>query len=184
MSRVSVFNSPLLLGFDHFERALDRVAKTASDGYPPYNIERLGEDSLRITLAVAGFRPEDLEVRVEDTQLVIRGRQVENDDAERTFLYRGIASRQFQRSFVLSEGIEVVGASLDSGLLHVDMERVKPEPQVRTVEIQTGGNDRRDIPPRRETAAPERPRSTDRPKSGQRTTGSETPHNGGSARHR
>jgi HSP20 family molecular chaperone IbpA len=150
MSRVSVFNSPLLLGFEHFERALDRIAKTASDGYPPYNVERLGEDQLRITLAVAGFAPEDLEVRVEDTQLVIRGRQAEDDDGERVFLHRGIAGRQFQRSFVLSEGIEVVGASLNNGLLHVDMQRVAPEPQVRTVAIETGTVSRRDIPPRRD----------------------------------
>lgn len=150
MSRVSVFNSPLLLGFEHFERALDRVSKTASDGYPPYNIERLGEDHLRITLAVAGFGPDDLEVRVEDTQLVIRGRQSENDDPNRVFLYRGIAGRQFQRSFVLSEGIEVIGASLDNGLLHVDMQRIKPEPQVRTVQIDTSGASRRNIAPRRD----------------------------------
>jgi len=150
MSRVSMFNSPLLLGFEHFERALDRVSKTASDGYPPYNIERLGEDNLRITLAVAGFGPEDLEVRVEDTQLVIRGRQSDNDDGDRVFLYRGIAGRQFQRSFVLSEGIEVIGASLDNGLLHVDMQRIKPEPQVRTVRIDTSGSGRRKIDPRRD----------------------------------
>ena len=150
MSRVSMFNSPLLLGFEHFERALDRVSKTASDGYPPYNIERLGEDHLRITLAVAGFGPADLEVRVEDTQLVIRGRQSDNDDGNRVFLYRGIAGRQFQRSFVVSEGIEVIGASLDNGLLHVDLQRVRPEPQVRTVQIDTGASGPRDINPRRD----------------------------------
>lgn len=151
MSRVSMFNSPLLLGFEHFERALDRVSKTASDGYPPYNIERRGEDHLRITLAVAGFGPEDLEVRIEDTQLVIRGRQSESDDPDRVFLYRGIAGRQFQRSFVLSDGIEVVGASLDNGLLHVDMQRIKPEPQVRTVQIDTSGSTRRNIDTRRDS---------------------------------
>jgi HSP20 family molecular chaperone IbpA len=151
MSRVSMFNSPLLLGFEHFERALDRVSKTASDGYPPYNIERRGEDHLRITLAVAGFGPEDLEVRIEDTQLVIRGRQTESDDPNRVFLYRGIAGRQFQRSFVLSDGIEVVGASLDNGLLHVDMQRIKPEPQVRTVQIDTSGSTRRNIDTRRDS---------------------------------
>lgn len=137
MSRVSVFNSPLLLGFDHFERALDRVSKTASDGYPPYNVEQVGEDYLRITLAVAGFRPEDLEVRVEDTQLTIQGRQ-SDDESDRVYLHRGIASRQFKRSFVLSEGIEVVGATLDNGLLHIDLQRVRPEPQVRTIEIKRG----------------------------------------------
>lgn len=163
MSRVSVFNSPLLLGFEHFERALDRVSKTASDGYPPYNVERTGEDRLRITLAVAGFAPEDLDVRIEDTQLVIRGRQSE-DETDRVFLHRGIAGRQFQRCFVLSDGIEVVGASLNNGLLHVDMERVKPEPQVRTVQIQTGAEERRDIPPKRHDAGShhEEPRETSR----------------------
>lgn len=156
MSRVSVFSSPLLLGFDHFERALDRVSKTASDGYPPYNIEQMGEDRLRITLAVAGFGPDDLEVRIEDTQLTIRGRHGE-DDADRVFLHRGIAARQFQRSFVLSEGIEVVGASLDNGLLHVDLRQIRPEPEVRTVEIKTGRQAGEQISPRRGT--PNGPRS-------------------------
>lgn len=152
MSRVSVFNSPLLLGFDHFERALDRVSKTASDGYPPYNVEQVGQDRLRISLAVAGFRPDDLEVRVEDTQLTIHGRQGE-DESEKVFLHRGIATRQFKRSFVLSEGIEVTGATLDNGLLHVDLERVRPEPEVRTVEIKTGRQSREEIEPRREAGA-------------------------------
>jgi len=144
MSRVSVFNNPLLLGFDHFERALDRVSKTASDGYPPYNIEQLGDERLRITLAVAGFKPDELEVRVEDTQLTIRGRRAD-DESERVYLYRGIASRQFQRSFVLAEGIEVQGAHLDNGLLHVDLQRVRPEPVVRTVEIQTNHEGARNV---------------------------------------
>jgi HSP20 family molecular chaperone IbpA len=152
MSRVSVFNSPLLLGFDHFERALDRVSKTASDGYPPYNVEQVGEDHLRITLAVAGFRPEDLEVRVEDTQLTIQGRQGE-DESDRVYLYRGIASRQFKRSFVLSEGIEVVGATLDNGLLHIDLQRVRPEPQVRTIEIKSGQQSREEVATQRSHAA-------------------------------
>ncbi len=151
MSRVSVFNSPLLLGFEHFERALDRVSKT-TDGYPPYNVEQLGEDHLRITLAVAGFGPDDLEVRIEDTQLVIRGRQ-QDDDSGRVFLHRGIASRQFQRSFVLSEGIEVVGASLDNGLLNIDLRHVRPDPKVRTVEIKTGQRVQEEIPARRQRAA-------------------------------
>lgn len=149
MSRVSVFNSPLLLGFDHFERALDRVSKTASDGYPPYNVEQVGQDQLRITLAVAGFRPDDLEVRVEDTQLTIQGRQGE-DESEKVYLHRGIATRQFKRSFVLSEGIEVVGATLDNGLLHVDLERVRPEPEVRTVEIKTGRQSRAEVATQRQ----------------------------------
>jgi len=151
MSRVSVFNSPLLLGFEHFERALDRVSKT-TDGYPPYNVEQLGEDHLRITLAVAGFGPDDLEVRIEDTQLVIRGRQ-QDDESGRVFLHRGIASRQFQRSFVLSEGIEVEGASLDNGLLNIDLRHVRPDPKVRTVEIKTGRRVQEEIPARRQRAA-------------------------------
>ena len=133
MSRLSLFNSPLLLGFDHFERALDRVSKISSDGYPPYNIEQLGENALRITLAVAGFTMDDLGITIEDNQLVVRGRQ--GDEAERVYLHRGIAARQFQRSFVLAEGIEVSGAWLDNGLLHIDLVRPEVEAKVRTVEI-------------------------------------------------
>ena len=133
MSRLSLFNSPLLLGFDHFERALDRVSKISSDGYPPYNIEQLGEDSLRITLAVAGFRMSDLAITVEDNQLVVRGKQTE--EGERIYLHRGIAARQFQRSFVLAEGIEVSGAWLDNGLLNIDLVRPAVEARVRTIEI-------------------------------------------------
>jgi HSP20 family molecular chaperone IbpA len=133
MNRISVFNSPLLLGFDHFERAFDRVAKASADGYPPYNIEQTGEDRLRITLAVAGFTMHDLSVQIEDNQLVVRGKQTE--DRERVYLHRGIAARQFQRSFVLAEGIEVTGASLDNGLLHIDLVRPTVEPRVRRVEI-------------------------------------------------
>jgi HSP20 family molecular chaperone IbpA len=134
MARISLFNSPLLLGFDHFERALDRVSKVSSDGYPPYNIEQLGENSLRITLAVAGFAMSDLKLTVEDNQLVVRGKQT--DDDNRVYLHRGIAARQFQRSFVLAEGIEVRGAWLDNGLLHIDLTRPQPETRVRTIEIQ------------------------------------------------
>ncbi|HTH98321.1 MAG TPA: Hsp20 family protein [Stellaceae bacterium] len=133
MNRLSLFNSPLLLGFDHFERALDRVAKSSADGYPPYNIEQIGDDRLRITLAVAGFTMSDLSVQIEDNQLVIRGRQV--DEKERIYLHRGIAARQFQRSFVLAEGIEVAGASLDNGLLHIEVVRPTVEPKVRKIEI-------------------------------------------------
>ena len=136
MSRVSLFNSPLLLGFDHFERALDRVSKVSADGYPPYNVEQIGDDALRITLAVAGFSIDDLSVRIEDNQLVVRGKQT--DDKERIYLHRGIAARQFQRSFVLAEGIEVAGAWLDNGLLHVDLLRPTPENRMRTVEIRKG----------------------------------------------
>jgi HSP20 family molecular chaperone IbpA len=137
VSRLSLFNSPLLLGFDHFERALDRVSKVAADGYPPYNVEQIDPDTLRITLAVAGFTMDDLTIRVEDNQLVVRGKQV--DDKERTYLHRGIASRQFQRSFVLAEGIEVAGAFLDNGLLHIDLVRPVPETRVRTIESRRAG---------------------------------------------
>src|SRR5579863_261333 len=133
MARLSLFNSPLLLGFDHFERALDRVSKVSSDGYPPYNIEQLGENSLRITLAVAGFLMSDLKLTVEENQLVVRGKQT--DDDNRVYLHRGIAARQFQRSFVLAEGIEVRGAWLDNGLLHIDLMRPQVETRVRTIEI-------------------------------------------------
>jgi HSP20 family molecular chaperone IbpA len=137
MTRLSIFNSPLLLGFDHFERTLDRVSKVAADGYPPYNVEQTGENTLRITLAVAGFAMDDLVIRVEDNQLVVRGKQT--DDKERLYLHRGIAARQFQRSFVLAEGIEVAGAWLDSGLLHVDLVRPSLESRVRTIEIKQVG---------------------------------------------
>jgi len=133
MSRLSLFNSPLLLGFDQFERAFDRVSKAGADGYPPYNVEQLGENALRITLAVAGFSMDDLSVQIEDNQLVVRGKQT--DDKDRVYLHRGIAARQFQRSFVLAEGIEVAGASLDNGLLNVDLLRRTVEGKVRTVEI-------------------------------------------------
>ena len=138
MTRVSVFNSPLLLGFDHFERVLDRVSKTSAEGYPPYNIEQIGEDRLRITLAVAGFTSEDLSVAVEDNQLVIRGRQAD-EDSGRTFIYRGIAARQFQRSFVLAEGIEVTSANLDNGLLNIELRRPLPEYRARSIPIGTAG---------------------------------------------
>ena len=136
MSRLSLFNSPLLLGFDHFERALDRVSKVSADGYPPYNVEQLGENALRITLAVAGFQMADLSITVEDNQLVVRGKQT--DDAQRVYLHRGIAARQFQRSFVLAEGIEVKDAFLDNGLLHIDLVRPAAESRVRNVEIKSG----------------------------------------------
>lgn len=137
MSRLSHFNSPLLLGFEHFEQILDRASKASAEGYPPYNIEQIGENGLRITLAVAGFAEEDLSVTVEDNQLVIRGKQ--NDDGrERVFLHRGIAARQFQRAFVLAEGIEITEANLDNGLLHISLERIQPEPEVRAIKINAG----------------------------------------------
>ena len=136
MTRVSVFNSPLLLGFDHLERTLERIARHSTDGYPPYNIEQLSETALRITLAVAGFSQSELEVTVEDNQLVIRGKRAEETD--RVYLHRGIAARQFQRSFVLADGIEVTGASLDNGLLSIDLKRRAPEGLVRSIAIKTG----------------------------------------------
>src|SRR5690242_15243092 len=133
-----MFTSPLFLGFDHLEQMLERASKTSSDGYPPYNIEQTAPNGLRITLAVAGFTMEDLQITQEDNQLVIRGRQA--DDAQgRVFLHRGIAARQFQRAFVLAEGIEVKGAWLDSGLLHIDLVRPTPESRVRRIEIGQSG---------------------------------------------
>ena len=137
MSRVSSLSSPFLLGFDEIERVLDRVAK-AADGYPPYNIERLPRDGetperLRITLAVAGFTRDQLEVTIEENQLVIRGRQ--QDDKSRQYLHRGIAARQFQRTFVLAEGMEVLGADLKNGLLEIDLVRPEPERLVKKVNI-------------------------------------------------
>lgn len=142
MSRLTGFSSPFLLGFDEIERVLDRVTKAANDGYPPYNIERLSPDGrhgdiLRITLAVAGFTREQLDVTLEEKQLVIRGRQIE-DDRDRHFLHRGIAARQFLRTFVLAEGIEVIGAELKDGLLAIDLARPEPERVVRRIEIATG----------------------------------------------
>lgn len=135
MTRTFAFNSPLLLGFDHLERVLDRAAKAANEGYPPYNIEQTGENKLRISLAVAGFSMDDLSVTVEDNQLVVRGRP-SDDDKDRVFLHRGIGKRQFQRAFVLAEGIEICGAVIDNGLLHVDLERPISEPEVRTIKIE------------------------------------------------
>lgn len=134
MSRMSLFNSPLLLGFEQMERTLDRLSKAGGDGYPPYNIEQTSADGLRISLAVAGFGDDDLSVTVEDSQLVIRGRQ-RDDSTDRLFLHRGIAARQFQKSFVLADGIEVVAAHLDNGLLHVDLARPRADTLVRTIPI-------------------------------------------------
>jgi HSP20 family molecular chaperone IbpA len=138
MSRLSLFNSPLLLGFDQFERTLDRITKSGAEGYPPYNVEQVGDDTLRIILAVAGFALDDLEIQLEDSQLTVRGKQ--KDDPNRIYLYRGIAARQFQRSFVLAEGIEVAGATLDNGLLCIEMKRPKVIPQVKTVPIKKAGS--------------------------------------------
>ncbi len=137
MSRLSLFNSPLLLGFEEIERALDRVSKTSGEGFPPYNIERLKcdgeEDTLRITLAVAGYDRKDLEVTVEENQLFIRGHQ--SDEGEKNYLHRGIAARQFKRSFILADGIEVVRADLENGLLCIDLKRPLSASMVRKIEI-------------------------------------------------
>jgi HSP20 family molecular chaperone IbpA len=135
MTRMPAFNSPFLLGFDHFERALDRITKASTESYPPYNIVQTGANSLRITLAVAGFGPEALEVLVEGNQLQIRGRQ--SEETERVFVHRGIATRQFQRSFMLAEGMKVSAAALANGLLHVDLERPEPEAKIQRVAITT-----------------------------------------------
>jgi HSP20 family molecular chaperone IbpA len=124
----------MFLGFDHLEQVLERAAKTSSDGYPPYNIEQTGPSGLRISLAVAGFTMSDLQITQEDNQLVIRGRQTD-ECTDRVYLHRGIAARQFQRAFVLAEGIEVKGAWLDNGLLHIDLARPQPEVRVRTIQI-------------------------------------------------
>jgi HSP20 family molecular chaperone IbpA len=129
-----MFTSPLFLGFDHLEQMLERASKTSSEGYPPYNIEQISPTGLRISLAVAGFTMDDLQITQEDNQLVIRGRQTD-DTQGRVFLHRGIAARQFQRSFVLAEGIEVKGAWLDNGLLHIDLVKPQPEVRVKTIPI-------------------------------------------------
>ena len=139
--RLSLFDSPFLLGFDQFERALDRAARASSEGYPPYNIEQINERHLRISVAVAGFAMDDLSVNLENNQLIIRGkRKADEDDVQRVFLHRGIATRQFQRAFILSEDIEVAGAELDNGLLHIDLKRLIPETTVQTIRIQSGSD--------------------------------------------
>jgi HSP20 family molecular chaperone IbpA len=140
MVRVTALSSPFLLGFDDIERALDKVTKSAADGYPPYNVERIaavgGEpEKLRITLAVAGFSSDQIDITIEESQLTIRGRQQE--DKAREFIHRGIAARQFQRSFLLAEGMEVLGADLAQGLLSIDLVRPQPERIVRTIQIST-----------------------------------------------
>jgi len=150
MSRLSLLSSPLLLGFEDMERLIDRVGKSGSDGYPPYNIERIsvngaaergsGEEPaerLRITLAVAGFKRDQLDITLEDSQLTIRGRQ--EDDKSREYIHRGIAARQFSRTFVLAEGIEVKAADLSDGLLSIDLVRREPDRLVRRIEIGEAG---------------------------------------------
>jgi HSP20 family molecular chaperone IbpA len=136
MTKLTFGAHPFLLGFEQLERLVERTAKTASEGYPPFNIEATSEHTYRITLAVAGFRDEDMAITVEDRQLVVRGRQT--DDTEgRVFLHRGIAGRAFQRSFVLADGVEVAGAMVEHGLLHIDLRRQLPETVVQTIAIRS-----------------------------------------------
>ncbi len=135
MSRLSLFGNPLFLGFEDIERAFEQVSKGAAEGYPPYNVEQHPDRHLRIILAVAGFSAGELSVRLEGKRLVIRGKQA--DEGQRQYLHRGIAMRQFQRSFVLADGIEVTGASLDDGMLHIDLARPQEELRARSIEITT-----------------------------------------------
>ncbi|OYU16954.1 MAG: heat-shock protein Hsp20 [Rhodobacteraceae bacterium PARR1] len=137
MTKLTFGAHPYLLGFEQLERLVERTAKTAAEGYPPFNIEAVSENAYRITLAVAGFREDDLAITVEDRQLVVRGRQGE-DTTDRVFLHRGIAARAFQRSFVMADGVEVAGANLEHGLLHIDLRRLVPETVVQTIQINSG----------------------------------------------
>jgi HSP20 family molecular chaperone IbpA len=139
MTKVSFASHPYLLGFEQLDRLVERTAKSGNDGYPPYNIEQRGESSYRITLALAGFGEDDLAITLENNQLVVRGRQAEEADG-RVFLHRGIAARQFQRSFVLADGVEVSGAHLEHGLLHIDLAREQPETVVRQIAINARTN--------------------------------------------
>lgn len=140
MSTMSVFNSPLLLGFDRFEHMLDQLAKSGGEGYPPYNIEQVSDANIRITLAVAGFFRDDLQITLEQNQLIIHGKQ--NEEAGRVYLHRGIAARQFQRKFVLAEGVEVAGAEMDNGLLHIDLRLPIQKKDVKQIEIKTKSSER------------------------------------------
>lgn len=137
MTKMTFGSYPHMLGFEQLERVLERTAKAGNDGYPPFNIEQTSDFSYRITLAVAGFSEDDMAITVEDRQLVIRGRQTD-DSADRVFLHRGIAARQFQRSFVLADGVEVGEARMENGLLHVDLTRAKPETIVQQITIKKG----------------------------------------------
>ncbi len=137
MTKLTLASYPHMLGFEQLERVLERTAKGGNDAYPPFNIEQTSDFSYRITLAVAGFAERDLSITVEDRQLVIRGRQTD-DCEDRVFLHRGIAARQFQRSFVLADGVEVGEAQMENGLLHVDLTRAKPETVVQTIKIKKG----------------------------------------------
>lgn len=134
MPRLSLFNNPFMLGFDGLERLMDGVAKNTGDSFPPYDIEHRGEHEIRITLALAGFSKDDISLTIEQSQLIIRGRQGDNDKPS-TYLHRGIAARQFQRKFVLADGMDVVDAYLENGLLHIDLERPRPDDSVRKIAI-------------------------------------------------
>ena len=134
MTRLSLFNSPFLLGFDQFERTIDRISKLSSDSYPPYNIEQISESLLRITVAVAGFEKKELDISLEGNQLLIRGSRIESDN-ERIFIHRGIATRQFQRNFILADGIKVDGASMENGLLYIDLLQPISQDESKKIEI-------------------------------------------------
>jgi HSP20 family molecular chaperone IbpA len=138
MNRPLLFDSPFLLGFDHTRALIERAAKAAAEGYPPYNVEELGDGNVRITLAVAGFTPAQLEVTVEDSQLNVVGRR-DGGEGERAFLHRGIAARGFVRSFILANGMEVKAATLEHGLLHIDLFRPEPQKTVKQIPIWTAG---------------------------------------------
>lgn len=138
-SRLTLFDSPLLLGFDQLEKTFDRLQKAGNEGYPPYNIEQIDENGLRISIAVAGFSIDDLDVEVENNQLTVRGKKQEEQN--RVYLHRGIATRQFKRSFVLAEGIEVQEASMDNGLLHIDLIRLEPESKAQKIDIKGSKSD-------------------------------------------
>lgn len=137
MNRITFPSHPLLLGFDQLEQLVERTARAGTDGYPPFNIEHCGPNAFRISLAVAGFREDQLTITVENRQLIVRGQQTETDDG-RVFLHRGIAARQFQRVFALADGVEVSAARLDNGLLHIDLARPEPQPHVQSIPISRG----------------------------------------------
>lgn len=137
MTKLALGTHPFLLGFEQLERLVERTAKTGNDGYPPYNIEQTSQSSYRITLAVAGFSDGDLAITVEDSSLVVRGKQGE-DGEDRVFLHRGIAARQFQRSFVLADGVDVGEATMENGLLHIDLNRSEPDRVIQTISIKKG----------------------------------------------
>lgn len=142
MPRPLSFSHPLMLGFDRFEQMLDQLSKSSGDGYPPYNIEQIGHNRLRITLAVAGFTEDDLQITLEQSQLIIHGKQ--RDETDRVFLHRGIAARQFKRKFVLAEGVEVASAEMENGLLHIDLNLPTPKVESRQIKI-TRKNSRKEM---------------------------------------